>query len=191
MKQTLVAFFITLFVALAGIGGYMYYSYIQQCKAPLYRSTSFGDTNVNIDAFYNDKYKVIKLGLTVHETIEDWQIDTIGASTDITLVVKSADGTLKRDFLFQNIFLKAGEIINGSLTIENSTLDDFVMIKELLNGENMTISYSKVLDLDSKGRNKLKQEYYKKKEEERRSEAGLDALNGMMGMMMLGSMLGF
>ena len=190
MKQTLIAFFITLFIAIVGIGGYMYYSHIEECKAPLYRSMSFGATDVNVDAFYNDKYDVIKVDLTVYEIIEDWQIDMIGSNTEFTLVAQSMDSTLKKEFNFKDIFLKSGENIKGSLTIENVALKDFVMIKDLLNG-NMTISYSKVLNLDSTERNKLKQEYYKKKEEARRAEAGLDALGSMAGMMMLGSMLGF
>ena len=83
MKQTLIAFFITLFIAIVGIGGYMYYSHIEECKAPLYRSMSFGDTDVNVDAFYNDKYDVIKVDLTVYEIIDDWIKHRIYLSSSI------------------------------------------------------------------------------------------------------------
>ncbi len=54
--------------------------------------------------------------------------------------------------------METGKKVEASLSIENAKLKDFVMIKDLLNGE-VSIQYPRIISLDSTEREKLKQYY--------------------------------
>lgn len=57
-----------------------------------------------------------------------------------------------------------GENITGNRIFENLTLKDYVMMKDLLNGE-ITIDIPKYLTLDTEERDELQQKFYKKEQD--------------------------
>ena len=135
-----------------------------QQKAPLDRTVQFSDTDVHIETSYNDKYGISRLDITIDEIVEDWQIKAIGEDTTfIKLECETKDKTIKKDYEFWNVKLNKGEKIKGSLIFENSTQKDYVMMKDLLSGD-LKIENSEYLSLDTKERDKLQQDYYKKEQ---------------------------
>ena len=106
-----------------------------------------------------------RLDITINEPVEDWQIKSIGYNTtDIILECETADKSIKKDYEIQDIPLIKGENITGNRIFENLTLKDYVMMKDLLNGE-ITIDIPKYLTLDTEERDKLQQEFYKKEQD--------------------------
>ena len=155
-------------ISLAIVGIFAIFSYfymtITQQKAPLDRTVQFSDTDVHIETSYNDKYGISRLDITIDEIVEDWQIKAIGEDTTfIKLECETKDKTIKKDYEFWNVKLNKGEKIKGSLIFENSTQKDYVMMKDLLSGD-LKIENSEYLSLDTKERDKLQQDYYKKEQ---------------------------
>lgn len=145
------------------VSGYFYVINTQQ-KAPLDRIVKLKDTDLYIATSYNDKYGIARLDITIDETIEDWQIKAIGNNlTYIKLECETKDRTIKKDYEFPNVELNKGEKIKGSLILENFSQKDYVMLKDLLSGE-VKIENSEYLSLDTKERDRLQQEYYKKEQ---------------------------
>ena len=143
--------------------GYFYVINTQQ-KAPLDRTVKLEDTDLHIATSYNDKYGIARLDITIDETIEDWQIKAIGQNlTYIKLECETKDRTIKKDYEFTDVELNKGEKIKGSLILENFSKKDYVMMKDLLSGE-VKIENSKYLSLDTRERDRLQQEYYKKEQ---------------------------
>lgn len=150
-------------VGILAIFSYFYMTNTQQ-KAPLDRTVQFSDTDVHIETSYNDKYGISRLDITIDEIVEDWQIKAIGEDTTfIKLECETKDKTIKKDYEFWNVKLNKGEKIKGSLIFENSTQKDYVMMKDLLSGD-LKIENSEYLSLDTKERDKLQQDYYKKEQ---------------------------
>ena len=150
-------------VGIFAIFSYFYMTNTQQ-KAPLDRTVQFSDTDVHIETSYNDKYGISRLVITIDEIVEDWQIKAIGEDTTfIKLECETKDKTIKKDYEFWNVKLNKGEKIKGSLIFENSTQKDYVMMKDLLSGD-LKIENSEYLSLDTKERDKLQQDYYKKEQ---------------------------
>lgn len=150
-------------VGILTIFSYFYMTNTQQ-KAPLDRTVQFSDTDVHIETSYNDKYGISRLDITIDEIVEDWQIKAIGEDTTfIKLECETKDKTIKKDYEFWNVKLNKGEKIKGSLIFENSTQKDYVMMKDLLSGD-LKIENSEYLSLDTKERDKLQQDYYKKEQ---------------------------
>ena len=150
-------------VGIFAIFSYFYMTNTQQ-KAPLDRTVQFSDTDVHIETSYNDKYGISRLDITIDEIVEDWQIKAIGEDTTfIKLECETKDKTIKKDYEFWNVKLNKGEKIKGSLIFENSTQKDYVMMKDLLSGD-LKIENSEYLSLDTKERDKLQQDYYKKEQ---------------------------
>ena len=150
-------------VGIFAIFSYFYMTNAQQ-KAPLDRTVQFSDTDVHIETSYNDKYGISRLDITIDEIVEDWQIKAIGEDTTfIKLECETKDKTIKKDYEFWNVKLNKGEKIKGSLIFENSTQKDYVMMKDLLSGD-LKIENSEYLSLDTKERDKLQQDYYKKEQ---------------------------
>lgn len=150
-------------VGIFAIFSYFYMTNTQQ-KAPLDRTVQFSDTDVHIETSYNDKYGTSRLDITIDELVEDWQIKAIGEDTTfIKLECETKDKTIKKDYEFWNVKLNKGEKIKGSLIFENSTQKDYVMMKDLLSGD-LKIENSEYLSLDTKERDKLQQDYYKKEQ---------------------------
>ena len=150
-------------VGIFAIFSYFYMTNTQQ-KAPLDRTVRFSDTDVHIETSYNDKYGISRLDITIDEIVEDWQIKAIGEDTTfIKLECETKDKTIKKDYEFWNVKLNKGEKIKGSLIFENSTQKDYVMMKDLLSGD-LKIENSEYLSLDTKERDKLQQDYYKKEQ---------------------------
>lgn len=150
-------------VGIFAIFSYFYMTNTQQ-KAPLDRTVQFSDTDVHIETSYNDKYGISRLDITIDEIVEDWQIKAIGEDTTfIKLECETKDKTIKKDYEFWNVKLNKGEKIKGSLIFENSTQKDYVMMKDLLSG-NLKIENSEYLSMDTKERDKLQQDYYKKEQ---------------------------
>lgn len=134
-------------------------AYFEICKSPYYGGWVFGDTEITVNANYNSKYNVIKIDLVADEIIEDWQVNASGGSVNgIKLGCETSDKSLKREFQFDDISLETGKKVETSLSIENAKLKDFVMVKDLLNGE-VSIQYPRIISLDSTERVKLKQYY--------------------------------
>lgn len=155
-------------ISLAIVGIFVIFSYFYmtntQQKAPLDRTVQFSDTDVHIETSYNDKYGISRLDITIDEIVEDWQIKAIGEDTTfIKLECETKDKTIKKDYEFWNVKLNKGEKIKGSLIFENSTQKDYVMMKDLLSGD-LKIENSEYLSLDTKERDKLQQDYYKKEQ---------------------------
>ena len=155
-------------ISLAIVGIFAIFSYFYmtntQRKAPLDRTVQFSDTDVHIETSYNDKYGISRLDITIDEIVEDWQIKAIGEDTTfIKLECETKDKTIKKDYEFWNVKLNKGEKIKGSLIFENSTQKDYVMMKDLLSGD-LKIENSEYLSLDTKERDKLQQDYYKKEQ---------------------------
>lgn len=155
-------------ISLAIVGIFAIFSYFYmtntQPKAPLDRTVQFSDTDVHIETSYNDKYGISRLDITIDEIVEDWQIKAIGEDTTfIKLECETKDKTIKKDYEFWNVKLNKGEKIKGSLIFENSTQKDYVMMKDLLSGD-LKIENSEYLSLDTKERDKLQQDYYKKEQ---------------------------
>ena len=148
-------------VGIFAIFSYFYMTNTQQ-KAPLDRTVQFSDTDVHIETSYNDKYGISRLDITIDEIVEDWQIKAIGEDTTFIKLEKK-DKTIKKDYEFWNVKLNKGEKIKGSLIFENSTQKDYVMMKDLLSGD-LKIENSEYLSLDTKERDKLQQDYYKKEQ---------------------------
>jgi hypothetical protein len=150
-------------VGIFAIFSYFYMTNTQQ-KAPLDRTVQFSDTDVHIETSYNDKYGISRLDITIDEIVEDWQIKAIGEDTTfIKLECETKDKTIKKDYEFWNVKLNKGEKIKCSLIFENSTQKDYVMMKDLLSGD-LKIENSEYLSLDTKERDKLQQDYYKKEQ---------------------------
>ena len=150
-------------VGIFAIFSYFYMTNTQQ-KAPLDRTVQFSDTDVHIETSYNDKYGISRLDITIDEIVEDWQIKAIGEDTTfIKLECETKDKTIKKDYEFWNVKLNKGEKIKGSLIFENSTQKDYVMMKDLLSGD-LKIENSEYLSLDTKERDKLQQDYYKREQ---------------------------
>ena len=150
-------------VGIFAIFSYFYMTNTQQ-KAPLDRTVQFSDIDVHIETSYNDKYGISRLDITIDEIVEDWQIKAIGEDTTfIKLECETKDKTIKKDYEFWNVKLNKGEKIKGSLIFENSTQKDYVMMKDLLSGD-LNIENSEYLSLDTKERDKLQQDYYKKEQ---------------------------
>ena len=150
-------------VGIFAIFSYFYMTNTQQ-KAPLDRTVQFSDIDVHIETSYNDKYGISRLDITIDEIVEDWQIKAIGEDTTfIKLECETKDKTIKKDYEFWNVKLNKGEKIKGSLIFENSTQKDYVMMKDLLSGD-LKIENSEYLSLDTKERDKLQQDYYKKEQ---------------------------
>ena len=153
--------------AIAAAAGYYYF--LEKQKSPFERTYRINDTDTFIEASYNDKHKVIRLNVTIDEVIEDWQINTIGDRTDMNMECETADKTVKKDYYFYDIPVKSGEKIKASLIIENSSVKDFSLTKDLLSG-NIKIENSKYLTFDTKERDKLQKEYYKEQEKQSASK---------------------
>lgn len=138
-----------------GIVGYREY-----CSLPYESTEIVGDTAVSISATYNSKYHVAKIDLTIDEIVEDWQVRATNGliKDDVKIECETSDGTVKKEFKFQNISLTEGEQITGSVSLDDTSLNDFVMIKDLLSGT-VRVFYPPIINLDSKEREKLKQSY--------------------------------
>ena len=150
-------------IGILAVFSYVYMTNTQQ-KAPLDRILKLNDTDLHIETSYNDKYEISRLDITIDEIVEDWQIKAIGEDTTfIKLECETKDKTIKKDYEFWNIKLNKGEKIKGSLIFENSTQKDYVMMKDLLSGD-LKIENSEYLSLDTKERDKLQQDYYKKEQ---------------------------
>ncbi len=146
-------------VTLIIVCGLIFLAYREICAMPYEGSFIFGDTTVIINATYNSKYQIAKIDLTLDEIIEDWQIKIANGNVEeIKLECETSDKTVKKEFKFKNIDLTEGEQIKGSITIESTKLNDFVLIKDLLSGDIM-IYTPKIISVDSKEREKLKQYY--------------------------------
>ena len=182
------ALFFIVFIVVCGF----YYSYIEKCKYPYGTTYTFADTANHIYARYNSKYKVININLTVDQIVESWQIDENGSNTtNITITCKANDNSVERDFTFKDIILRQGEKIQGTYTINNADLKDFVDIKNLLASDSVTISYSTIFDMDSKERAILKNKYYQRQKELKEAEDRLNAIQNMAGLMMFDGMFGY
>lgn len=145
-----------LIVALLTIATIIGVVYFEICNAPFNKSWIFGDTEVNINANYNSKYKVIKLDLIADEIVEKWQVAATGGKVDgIKIECETSDKSVKRDFKFDDISLKEGEKISTSLSIDNAKLKDFLMIKDLLSGT-VVIFAQPVISFDLNEREKMK-----------------------------------
>ena len=154
---------VILFVILLCGGGF--YVYNAKQKSPFERTYKISDTDIYIKTTYNDKYNIGRLDITINEPVEDWQIKSIGYNTtDIVLECETTDKSIKKDYEIQDIPLIKGENITGNRIFENLTLKDYVMMKDLLNGE-ITIDIPKYLTLDTEERDKLQQEFYKKEQD--------------------------
>ncbi len=151
-------------IGILAVFSYFYMTNTQQ-KAPLERIVKINDTDLHIKSSFNDKYNIARLDITIDEIIEDWQIKAIGDNTTyIKLECETKDKTIKKDYDFWNVELNKGEKINGSIIFENSTQKDYVMMKDLLNGD-IKLDVPEYISLDTKERERLQQEYYKKEQE--------------------------
>ena len=158
-------FIIFIFIVFASIiFGYFYFINNQQ-KAPYNRTVKINDTDTYIETSYNDKYDITRLDITIDEIIEDWQIKAIGNDkTDIKLECETQDKTVKKEYDFKDIPLNKGEKIKGNLIFENSTIKDYAMLKDLLNGKINIEIFQQYLSLDTKERDNLQQKYYNKEQ---------------------------
>lgn len=140
--------------------GLIFLTYHAICLMPYEGNFILGDTPITISATYNSRYRIAKINLTIEEVIEDWQVKTAnGTINEIKLECETNDKTVKREFKFKNIDLTEGEQVKGSITIDNTKLKDFVLIKDLLSGDIMLYT-PKIISIDSKERDKIKHYYY-------------------------------
>ena len=136
-----------------------FFIYREICALPYERHDNMGDTPVSVSATYNAKYHIAKIDLNIDEVIEKWQVTfSDGHINEIKLICETNDKTVKREFKFINIPLIQRETIKTSLTLDDVSLHDFVLIKELLSG-NVNMTYPPIINLDSSEREKLKQYY--------------------------------
>lgn len=164
-RNILLKSFIILVILALSIWLIAYYICIQKSKeideAPYSTSWTFSDTKTYVNTKYNTKYDVIIIDLDIDQKIEQWQIDALNSNTtDIKITCQTYDG-LQKKFNFEDVRLNVGEKLKGKYIIEHATLKDFLMIKELLQGD-ATISFSKIISMDSKEREKQKQSYNRK-----------------------------
>lgn len=156
-------------------------AYREICKFPYNESYLFGDTEVSVKANYNSKYNIIKIDLSADEVIEEWQVDASGGTVEgIKLECETNDKSIKREFKFEDISLEVGKNVETSLSIENAQLKDFVMTKDLLNGQ-VTIFAPKIISLDSEEREQAKDYYYYRSNASSASFLGEMFLYGLMG----------
>ncbi len=156
-------------------------AYIEICKFPYNGSYLFGDSEVSIKANYNSKYNIIKIDLSADEVIEEWQVEASGGTVEgIKLECETNDKSIKREFKFEDISLEVGKNVETSLSIENAQLKDFVMTKDLLNGQ-VTIFAPKIISLDSEAREQAKDYYYYRSNASSASFLGEMFLYGLMG----------
>lgn len=95
----------------------------------------------------------------IEPVLEKWQVTfSDGSINEIKLICETDDETVKKEFSFKNIPLVEGETINTSTSLDNISLNDFVLIKELLSGK-VQMSYPPLINLDSTEREKLKKYY--------------------------------
>lgn len=140
--------------------GLIFLTYRAICLMPYEGNFILGDTPISINATYNSRYRIAKINLTIEEIIEDWQVNTAnGSINEIKLKCETNDKTVKKEFKFKNIDLTEGGQVKGSITIDNTKLKDFVLIKDLLSGDIMLYT-PKIISVDSKERDKMKQYYY-------------------------------
>lgn len=154
VKNVIISFF-TILITLGGI----YVGYLMDCLAPFSYTNEFSDTPSTISASYSYKYNTIKIELLIDEIIEKWQVDVSnGVLDDITLRCKTLDGSLKKDFVFNDVEINRGEKIKCELIIEDATLNDFTTVKDLLGGV-VQIYGPKIISLDLEERRKMKEFY--------------------------------
>ena len=92
----------------------------------------------------------------IADIIEKWQVEVSnGVLDDITLRCKTLDGSLKKDFVFNDVEINRGEKIKCELIIEDATLNDFTTVKDLLGGV-VQIYGPKIISLDLEERRKPK-----------------------------------
>ena len=133
--------------------------YREICAMPYERDDYLADTHVVVKATYNTKYHITKIDLTIDEVIEKWQVTlSNGNINEIKLICETNDKTVKKDFSFKNILLVEGETINTSTSLDNTSLKDFVLLKELLSGK-VQMTYPPLINLNSAEREKLKKYY--------------------------------
>lgn len=146
-----------LLMILAGL-----YIYFEKVKSPFVKDYKIDNTDIKIETSYNNKYKIIRINVTLDEVIEDWQINSLDAkTTTILLICETNDKTIKKEYELNDVPLVKGEKIKGNLVIENASFNDYSMLKELIKGD-VKIGISDYLTLDTKKRDKLQQEYYNK-----------------------------
>lgn len=144
------------------------FTFIWYKQKPLERDIKIKDTDIHIETSYNVKYKIIRLNIVLDEVIEEWQINSIGEITNIKLECETQDKTVKKEYEFNEVKLAKGKKPDASIILENSSLTDYLMVKDLLKGD-IKIESSKYISLDTKERDELQKEYYNKqkiKEEE-------------------------
>lgn len=156
LKRKIFAF---LFIALIICCTAIFIVYREICAMPFERDDYLADTHVFVKATYSTKYHVAKINLTIDEVIEKWQVTfSNGSISEIKLICETDDETVKKEFSFKNILLLEGETINTSTSLDNISLNDFVLIKELLSGK-VQMTYPPLINLDSAEREKLKKYY--------------------------------
>lgn len=173
-------------IILGGLIGCIKYQEYQEMIAPYKKAYNFGDTKTYINVTYNPEYKSASFVATIDETIEEWQIQELGTSISFKLIYKGVMGD--NTYEFKNVILEKGKTIKGQINYSNYTPKSFNYLKDILRTSDVTINYPKPLEMDSKERAKLKKEYYKRLEEQKRSEQQLDAMGALGAMMLFGSM---
>ena len=167
VKRAIIWLIIIFLSMLLAIKGLCYWTDITIAKEPYNISYRFGDTDTHIYANYNDKYKTINLQLVVDEVIEEWQIEANKELTTEITITCIENNIGKKEFKFDNIKLIAGQKLKGYYTIENAELNDFVLIKDILEKSplfgNVSINYSSIFQMDSSKREELKQQHYRQK----------------------------
>ncbi len=153
-KLKIFVFCVITFISLCGLISLYYF---EKCISPLNRSLIFANTEVNINANYNLKYNIIKIDLVADEVVEKWQVIATGGTVDGFVVeCETGDKSVKKIFEFDNISLKEGEKISTSLSFDNATLKDFMMIKDLFSG-NVVIFDQPVISFNITEREKMKE----------------------------------
>ena len=168
-----IAIFVSLIVIAivgAAVGfGYVHIANSKQ-KAPYEKILKTDGTDVKIETSYNDKYGIVRLNLIIDEVVEDWQIQSIDDDkTYINMICETKDKTVKKEYYFADVSLIKGEKIKATLVMEDSSLKDYIMLKDLLNGE-IKLDISDYLTLDTDKRANLQQEFYDKQIEEKEKE---------------------
>lgn len=126
---------------------------------PLKLNTKNNDTTLSFSSSYNKDNKAIYLDIYTNETIEKWQVNTLGNNK------KTAILKIKINDIDESLESKPITLINGKkmvirYQIDNATLSDFVDIKKELKANKYKITLAENICFTKRVRQQKKKAYY-------------------------------
>ena len=158
--NSIMLFGITISLLLGLFGGLCLYDQYKIASSPSILTGKMDDTDISVVAEYHLKSRTISITLNLDEIIENWQVQYIGDSPiNIKLTLKAEDGSAQKTIEFNNLSIMEGEKVSGICELIESSLQDFVQLKEIMSAENLSIKIPKVISVDKKEREKCKNQF--------------------------------